>query len=208
MILTICVTPALAFQETVYSTQTFTKTFISPNIYQYATTPENGLAWDVFADTDEKYDYGTGKEASFIKASHPIFSEALKNQDGKIIKMQGYMFPLEDNATQTKFLFGPFPMTCPFHYHVPPTLVIEAHAEKPIAFTYDPITLSGTLALVQNGTDTPYYRMLNAIAEPGGTSIITKDKPGKSFHPLFHTTPMAIRKETSDDSSKGDYTAQ
>lgn len=183
---------AHAFQEETYTTQTFSQTFVYPNIPQFAPAPEDGLGWDIFTTTQEDYTYGTGEEANFILASRPRFSKEMQALDGRPVYMGGYMFPLEDSPGQKKFLFGPFPPNCAFHYHVPATLVIEAHAATPIAYTPDPIRLRGTLELVRDLGKEPYYRLRNATVD-ASQSLVGEDR-GKSFHPLFHASPMELRK--------------
>ncbi len=180
------VTPqAWALQEQVYSTETFTKTFIEPGIDDYTKTPEGGLDWKVLTGTSEKPDYNAdGKTYDTLTLDYPA---GLTAQEGRAVTLQGYMFPLEDADAQAKFLFGPFPLTCPYHYHVPPTLVMETHAKTAIPFTYDPITLTGTLELRHGAIkDSPYYYLRDAVIT-GPTP--TDGKPHKQWHPLFRTLP-------------------
>jgi len=202
-----------AFQQLQYSTETFNQTFVYSDIPAFSPAPKGGLGWDVFTTTTENYVYGTGRRAHDILAVHPRFSKALEAYDGQEVLMSGYMFPLEDSDSQKHFLFGPFPMTCPFHYHVPPILVIETHTKEPIRFTYDPVLLRGKLQLVRDLDREPYYRMSNARLETS-QSIVQDDaaKPAvKSFNPLFHASPMEIRKRGGvipDVPSAGDYKVQ
>jgi len=178
---------AFALQESVYSTETFNQTFIYSNTQKFAPTPEGGVGWDVFATTIEIPHYDSKKLLDHVTLQ---FTYALKAYDKKNITMRGYMFPLDDTEAQSKFLFGPFPMTCPYHYHNPPTIVLEAHAKTPIKFGYESMVLQGTLELVANATDSPYYRLLDAteISDDGNTT--------KSWHPLYHGLPPSLKKDT------------
>ena len=74
------------------------------------------------------------------------------------------MFPLDGHEDQKMFLFGPFPMSCPYHYHVGPALVIEVYAEdNPVNFEYGPVTIAGTLELVPDDPEySVFYRLLGA----------------------------------------------
>ena len=77
--------------------------------------------------------------------------------------MQGYMFPLNAAENQSMFLFGPFPVSCPYHYHVGPALVIEAYGREKTEFGFEPITLKGTLELVPRDDDyNVFYRLREA----------------------------------------------
>ena len=70
----------------------------------------------------------------------------------------GFMFPLEQSEKQKRFLIGPYPLSCPFHYHVGPSQVIEISSEKAIDFSFDPITIKGKLEVKYNEeTGTFYY---------------------------------------------------
>jgi len=74
------------------------------------------------------------------------------------------MFPLDVTEDQRLFLFGPFPMSCPYQYHVGPALVLEVHAQDhPVAFSYDPVQLTGTLELVPEDKEySVFYRLKDA----------------------------------------------
>lgn len=136
---------------------------IVESIPKYVTTPQGGLAWKVLAKTQEK-ELITGKfEDGDIISVRPEFPDAVKSLDGKTVLMQGYMFPLEQAEKQTRFLFGPFPASCPYHYHVGPNMVIEVHAKDPITFSFDPLTLSGRLELVPADDEfNIFYRIKDA----------------------------------------------
>lgn len=72
------------------------------------------------------------------------------------------MFPLNADKGQKMFLFGPFPISCPYHYHVGPALVIEAYGLETIEFKYEPITIKGILELViEDNEYNIFYRLRN-----------------------------------------------
>lgn len=184
---------AYAFEEMTYTKDTFNSTFIYPDLpASVLPPPAGGLVWDVFTTTTEEQILGTGDEANIIKETRPKFSPALEAYDGKIVTMRGYMFPLEETQDQKNFLFGPFPLTCPFHYHTPATLIIEAHATDGIPFTYEDIVLSGRLHLVRGEKNQPYYRMTDTTLQ--SQSLLEDGAQKRAFHPLYRDTPMQIRK--------------
>lgn len=67
--------------------------------------------------------------------------------DGKPIAITGFIFPLEESDKQNHFLLITQPSSCPFHPHVEAQQMVEVWMKKPIAFTYDPVTIAGTLTL-------------------------------------------------------------
>jgi len=76
------------------------------------------------------------------------------------VTLMGYMFPLEQSEEHTNFLIGPYPLSCPFHYHVGPTQMVEVFTKEPIALSYEPVTLKGILELRFN-EDTGVFYYLN-----------------------------------------------
>ena len=66
--------------------------------------------------------------------------------------------PLEQSEKQKKFLLGPYPLGCPFHYHIGASQVIEINSTEPIDFSFEPITITGKLKVEYNKeTGTFYY---------------------------------------------------
>jgi len=156
-------TPALALEEqAVYSTETYTIEDITSQIKNYTKTPDGGVAWEVFSETKES-PYKITRDGEEWEGVKPEFTDTIKQFNGETVKMSGYMFPLDQTDEQSQFLFGPFPLSCPYHYHAPNSLTIEVHTDKPIKFTYDPITITGTLELVPEDYDyNTFYRLNDA----------------------------------------------
>jgi hypothetical protein len=156
---------ARAFEKMETFTQSASEEFLLSNVPDFVATPEGGTDWQVFGRT-KQIPYSE-KDASGYERSgvRPAFPEELSNLDGQIITVRGFMFPMDQNEQQAIFLLGPFPLTCPYHYHVSNNLVIEAHAKKPVAFSYDPLTLRGRLELVEKDDLYNTFYRLHA-AEP------------------------------------------
>lgn len=130
----------------------------------FVKTPEGGISWDLFTTTRETPESGKDEQGMDYEIMVPGFSKEMKAMDGQTIVMQGYMFPLEAEETQGLFLFGPFPLSCPYHYHVGPAMVIEVHAKEPIAFSYEPVNIRGRLELIPKDIETEtFYRLHDAV---------------------------------------------
>lgn len=142
---------------------TYTPDDITTQISKYVTVPEGGISWDLFSKTKRinyKYKDSEGNEQEGVR---PEFSENLKKLDGQKVTLQGYMFPLESDENQSTFLFGPFPMSCPYQYHVGPELVMEVNAAEKIPFEWEPITLKGKLELIPRDDEySVFYRLQEA----------------------------------------------
>lgn len=153
------VRPAVALETEAYSDRT-----LLDNIEKFVDTPQGALNWQVLGATKEILHAETDKEGYVNEWVSAKFPDAVIKLDGQSVTIKGFMFPLAESDKQPVFLFGPFPVSCPFHYHVGPNLVIEAHADKkPVEFSYDPITLRGVLELVRNDPDSGmFFRLKNA----------------------------------------------
>lgn len=133
-------------------------------IDKYVDVPAGALDWKILGQTEEtqfptKDDNGV--EYTYTK---PVFPPTVKALDGTEITIKGFMFPLEESEAQSHFLIGPFPVSCPYHYHVGPALVIEVKMGKgKIKFTEEPITIKGHLELVPDDPEFgTFYRLQNA----------------------------------------------
>ncbi|MCE2926133.1 MAG: DUF3299 domain-containing protein [Rickettsiales bacterium] len=136
---------------------------LSPALMALPKVKEGVLPWQIFAGTKEKQRKITFPDGGFAYEVSPEFSDQLKAFDGKEVTLYGFMFPLEQSDKQGTFLLGPYPASCPFHYHVTPSLVVEIKAKKPLAFSWDPLTLKGTLQLVENDENGMFYYLREAV---------------------------------------------
>ncbi len=152
-----------ALQELNYTEETFSTTYLVPYIPEFSKTPEGGLAWETLARTTEISYEEKNAEGMDIAGVRPDFPADVLALDGQEVLMQGYMFPLDAAEKQAQFLFGPFPATCPYHYHVGPAMVIEVSAAEPLPFVYDPVNLRGRLELVsRDDAFNVFYRLKEA----------------------------------------------
>jgi hypothetical protein len=153
---------ALTYQENSDGT---TRT-LNDYIQDYVDVPKGATDWKVFGATKEIDVKGVDKDGYDYEYSKPGFTDAVKALDGKQITVKGFMFPLGETEGQKLFLFGPFPLSCPYQYHVGPSLVLEVHTDKkPINFSYDPITITGKLQLVSEDPEmNTFFRLVDAHA--------------------------------------------
>lgn len=139
---------------------------IEDYIKDYVDTPAGATDWKVFGKTKIVNIETRDSEGLDIQYYKPEFTQELKDLAGKKVIVKGFMFPLDETEDQKTFLFGPFPLNCPFQYHVQSNLVVEVHADKkPVPFTYDPVTLEGILELVpEDPENSTFYRLKDARA--------------------------------------------
>jgi hypothetical protein len=94
----------------------------------------------------------------------PEFTREIRSLDKKNVKLYGFMMPLDQSAKQKRFLLASFPPHCAFCLPGGPESMVEVVADKAIDFTYEPITVSGRLAVLDD--DVVYYRLTNAALHP------------------------------------------
>lgn len=154
---------AAAFDKVEMTTETFTEEFLLKNIPDFVSTPEGGTDWQLFGAT-KSVEYTEKDPQGYDRTGvRPVFPDGLKPLDGKQIKIRGFMFPMDQSEEQKVFLLGPFPLTCPYHYHVANNLIIEVQAQKPVTFSYDAVTLEGRLELVPKDDQyNTFYRLHDA----------------------------------------------
>lgn len=158
-----CVTPAAALTIDPNS-DAVTRT-LSDYVKDYVDTPADALNWKQLGQTKEIRVDGKTKDGYDFEYYKPGFTPDTKALDGKTVKIKGFMFPLDPSEKQSLFLIGPFPVSCPFHYHVGPAMVIEVHTgkETPVKFSYDPVLIEGRFELVEKDMEnSTFYRLQDA----------------------------------------------
>lgn len=155
---------ALSFEE---GSDAPTRT-IEDYIKDYIDLPEGAVDWMLFSQTKEINIETKGEDGYDLQYFKPDFPQGLKDLDGKQVTVKGYMFPLDESDDQKRFLFGPFPINCPFQYHVGPSLVIEVLADQnPVAFSYDPVVVTGRLELVPKDDENSIFYRLHVAKKAG-----------------------------------------
>jgi uncharacterized protein len=93
----------------------------------------------------------------------PGFTPEIRRLDKQAVRVYGFMMPLDQARQQKRFLLASFPPHCAFCMPGGPESMIEVLAEKPVEFTYEPIVVSGRLAVLDD--DIVYYRITGAVAQ-------------------------------------------
>jgi hypothetical protein len=92
------------------------------------------------------------------------FGDRVNALDGKSIKLRGYITPLQFGSDQKHFILSPKPPSCAFCVPAGPDEMVEVYSTAPIKYSLDPITISGTLAILRNDPGGLMYRMANAMS--------------------------------------------
>ncbi len=125
------------------------------------TTPavaQENISWDVLAQVKlVKTDAG-----KYV----PEFQEPVQALSTQQVALKGFMLPLDQSPKQQHFILSANPVANCF-YCLPggPESLIEVKLDEAVDFSYDPITISGTLELLADDPMGMYYRLNNAKVE-------------------------------------------
>ena len=93
----------------------------------------------------------------------PQFSKDVAALDKKEVKLQGFMMPLEMGDRQKHFVLTAMPQTCSFCLPGGPESLVEVRTKTPVKYTFDPIVLSGKLAVLKDDANGLFYRLTDAV---------------------------------------------
>lgn len=93
----------------------------------------------------------------------PIFSQAAKSLDGKIVTVPGYMIPFENGMKGSTFMLSSLPINACFFCGVGgPESVVEVIMKQQISFNEKPIEIKGILRLNDKDPNRMIYRIEQA----------------------------------------------
>ena len=83
--------------------------------------------------------------------------------DGKVIRVQGFMMPLDIGDKQRRFLLVAAPPHCTFCLPAGPDAMIEVRAKSDVRYGFDAVSLSGKLQVLKDDPAGLYYRLVDAV---------------------------------------------
>lgn len=93
----------------------------------------------------------------------PLFSDAVKEMNGKVVTLPGYMVPFENGLKGTSFILTSLPLNACFFCGVGgPETVIEVNLKSALTYTENPIEVRGILRLNDTNPDQLIYRLEQA----------------------------------------------
>ena len=90
------------------------------------------------------------------------FSSDVAALDKKEVKVQGFMMPLEMGDKQTHFILAAMPQSCAFCMPGGPEQMVEVRTKTPVKYTFDPVVLTGKLAVLKDDPTGVFYRLTDA----------------------------------------------
>src|SRR5688572_25861524 len=93
----------------------------------------------------------------------PEFSKSISALDRKEVKLQGFMMPLETGDKQKRFILTSMPPSCAFCLPGGPDQLVEVQAKTPVKYGFEPIVVTGKLAVLKDDPMGLYYRLTDAV---------------------------------------------
>jgi len=93
----------------------------------------------------------------------PQFSDGVLKMNATEVKLQGFMMPLEMGDKQKHFVLTAMPQTCSFCLPGGPESLVEVRTKTPVKYTFEPVLLSGKLAVLKDDANGLYYRLTEAV---------------------------------------------
>jgi hypothetical protein len=93
----------------------------------------------------------------------PQFSKDVAALDQKQVKVQGFMMPLQVGDKQSHFVIAAMPQTCAFCMPGGPESMVEVKTKSPVKYTFEPMVLSGKLAILKDDPTGVFYRLTDAV---------------------------------------------
>lgn len=88
----------------------------------------------------------------------PIFNQATKALNGKVVSLPGYMVPFDNGTKGKRFILTSLPLNACFFCGVGgPESVVEVYLKETITYTEKPIEIKGVLRLNDKDPDKMMY---------------------------------------------------
>ena len=93
----------------------------------------------------------------------PQFAKDVSALDQKEVKVQGFMMPLQVGDKQSHFVLTAMPQSCAFCLPGGPESMVEVKSKTPVKYTFEPVVLTGKLAILKDDPTGVFYRLTEAV---------------------------------------------
>lgn len=129
-----------------------------PNhIWQPAPAVPGSIPWSTLMRTRERE-----RKIDGVWYIVPEFAKEVLPLNGKRVKVNGYMLPLQTSQGQDLFVLMAYPPDCPFCMTAGSQAWMEVRSKDKITFKRDAMLLEGRLELVKFDPEGVFYRLLDA----------------------------------------------
>jgi hypothetical protein len=140
--------------------------FAVPAFAQHQPPPAAPAAMQPLPERKDVVSWKTLAQVELIKQKDryvPQFSSNVAALDKKDVKVQGFMMPLETGDRQSHFVLSAMPTTCSFCMPGGPEAMVEIKMKKPVKYTFEPIVVTGKLAVLKDDPTGVFYRIVDAV---------------------------------------------
>jgi hypothetical protein len=92
----------------------------------------------------------------------PKFSSEILRLDNQVVRVQGFILPLDLGDHQHHFLLSAVPPHCPFCLPAGPDAIVEVVAKQGVEYSFEPVILEGKFAVLKNSPEGLLYRLAEA----------------------------------------------
>ena len=93
----------------------------------------------------------------------PQFAKDVSALDQKEVKVQGFMMPLQVGDRQSHFVLTAMPQSCSFCLPGGPEAMVEVKSKTPVKYTFEPVVLTGRMAVLKDDPTGIFYRLTDAV---------------------------------------------
>src|SRR5688572_20363968 len=141
--------------------------FAAPAIAQHQVPP--GVDPNQFKPLPERKDVVSWKTLSQVELVKqkdryvPQFAKDVSALDQKEVKVQGFMMPLQVGDKQSHFVLTAMPQSCAFCLPGGPESMVEVKTKMPVKYTFEPVVVTGKMAILKDDPTGVFYRLTDAI---------------------------------------------
>src|SRR5687768_15391440 len=93
----------------------------------------------------------------------PQFAKDVSALDKKAVNVQGFMMPLQVGDKQSHFVLTAMPQSCAFCLPGGPESMVEVKSKAPVKYTFEPVVLTGKMAILKDDPTGVFYRLTDAV---------------------------------------------
>ena len=125
---------------------------------QVPDAPSAVLSWQDLMDLEVRVETPAPLQTVF----HVSYPESLKARDGTVVRIEGFMYPLEAGEKHTYFLLSALPPSCPFCLPASARGLVEVNCAEGVRYTLEPVLLEGRFQLLEDSATGLHYRLDDA----------------------------------------------
>ena len=127
---------------------------------QVPDAPPAALSWEELMSLEVRVETPAPLQTVF----HVSYPDSVKARDGVVVRIKGFMYPLEAGETHTYFLLSALPPSCPFCLPASSRGLVEVRCDEGVRYTLEPVVLEGRFELLEDAATGLHYRLDHARA--------------------------------------------